>query len=122
MRLCDDNYIVPSPPVLSTFISKFPSELSYKWISVQIRRRALDLCGEILYNCLREIFPLNTKVSALMKNIPDAFFTAPVVYAVGNSYQIMVPVSCETLMWVAVGDRCYYDDSNGILRSAVTTH
>lgn len=57
-----------------------------------------------------------------MKNIPDAFFTTPVVYAVGRNYQIMVPVSCETLMWVAVGDRCYYDDSNGILRSAVTTH
>lgn len=57
-----------------------------------------------------------------MKPIPNAFFTTPVVYAVGRTYQIMVPVSCETLMWVAVGDRCYYDDSNGILRSAVTTH
>ena len=25
-------------------------------------------------------------------------------------------------MWVKVGDRCFYDDSNGILRSASTTH
>lgn len=57
-----------------------------------------------------------------MKAIPDAFATTPVVYAVGRTYQIMVPVTCETLMWVAVGDKCYYDDSNGILRSAVTTH
>ena len=57
-----------------------------------------------------------------MKRIPDVFFTTPVVYAVGHNYQILVPVSCETLMWVAVGDRCYYDDSNGILRSDVTTH
>ena len=57
-----------------------------------------------------------------MKLIPDAFKTTPVVYAVGSNYQIMVPVSCETLMWVSVGDRCYYDDSNGILRSATTTH
>ena len=57
-----------------------------------------------------------------MKKFPDAFLTTPVVYAVGNDYQIMVPVACETLMWVRVGDRCYYDDSNGILRSNTTTH
>ncbi len=57
-----------------------------------------------------------------MRQIPDAFLTTPVVYAVGHEYQIMVPVACETLMWVQVGDRCYYDDSNGILRSGVTTH
>ena len=57
-----------------------------------------------------------------MKSIPNAFATTPVVYAVGKNYQILVPVTCETLMWVSVGDRCYYDDSNGILRSAVTTH
>jgi predicted phosphodiesterase len=57
-----------------------------------------------------------------MKQIPTAFLTTPVVYAVGHDYQIMVPVSCETLMWVQVGNQCYYDDSNGILRSNVTTH
>jgi hypothetical protein len=57
-----------------------------------------------------------------MKQIPSAFFTTPAVYAVGREYQILVPVACETLMWVQVGDRCYYDDSNGILRSNVTTH
>ena len=57
-----------------------------------------------------------------MKPIPTAFLTTPVVYAVGHDYQIMVPVACETLMWVQVGDECYYDDSNGILRSNTTTH
>ena len=57
-----------------------------------------------------------------MKSIPAEFATTPVVYAVGKNYQILVPVNCETLMWVSVGDKCYYDDSNGILRSAVTTH
>ena len=57
-----------------------------------------------------------------MKQIPNAFLTTPVVYAVGHDYQIMVPVACETLMWVQVGGRCYYDDSNGILRSNTTTH
>ena len=39
--------------------------------------------------------------------------TVPIVYAVKNIYQIMVPVNCETVMWVQVGDRCFYDDSNG---------
>lgn len=48
--------------------------------------------------------------------------TTPAVFAVGNTYQIMVPVVCDTLMWVRVGDEEYYDHSNGIIRSAVTTH
>lgn len=48
--------------------------------------------------------------------------TAPAVFAVGNTYQIMVPVTGASLMWVRIGDDCYYDDSNGIIRSAVTTH
>lgn len=48
--------------------------------------------------------------------------TVPAVFAVGNTYQIMVPVTCPTLMWVKVGDECYYDDSNGIIRSAVSMH
>lgn len=61
-------------------------------------------------------------MAADMKQIPSAFQTTPVVYAVGRDYQIMVPVTCETLMWVQVGDRCYYDDSNGILRSGTSTH
>ena len=54
--------------------------------------------------------------------IPREFLTTPIVYAVGKNYQIMVPVSCETVMWVKIGDQCFYDDSNGILRSACSTH
>lgn len=46
----------------------------------------------------------------------------PSVFAVGNTYQIMVPVSSETLMWVKIGENCYYDHSNGIMRSRVTVH
>lgn len=57
-----------------------------------------------------------------MKTIPNEFYTTPIVYAVGKEYQIMVPVSRETVMWVEVGDRCFYDDSNGILRSSRSTH
>ena len=48
--------------------------------------------------------------------------TAPAVFAVGDTYQIMVPVSAPSLMWVQVGEESYYDDSNGILRSAESTH
>lgn len=48
--------------------------------------------------------------------------TSPAVFAVGDTYQIMVPVTCPTLMWVRIGEDCYYDDSNGIIRSDVTTH
>ena len=57
-----------------------------------------------------------------MKTLPKEFATAPIVYAVRDTYQIMVPVTCETVMWVRVGDKCFYDDSNGILRSAISTH
>ena len=57
-----------------------------------------------------------------MKRIPECFQTTPIVYAVGKNYQIMVPVSKETLMWAEVGGKCYYDDVNGILRSNCTTH
>ena len=57
-----------------------------------------------------------------MKKIPEHFETTPIVYAVGKDYQIMVPVNCETLMWVDVGGNCFYDDVNGILRSNCTTH
>ena len=58
----------------------------------------------------------------MMKSIPVEFATTPIVYAVKDQYQILVPVTCETVMWVKVGDRCFYDDSNGILRSASSTH
>ena len=57
-----------------------------------------------------------------MKQIPECFATTPIVYAVGKDYQIMVPVTKETLMWVEVGGDCFYDDVNGILRSNCTTH
>lgn len=57
-----------------------------------------------------------------MKTIPNEFVTTPIVYAVGKDYQIMVPVACETVMWVKVGEHSFFDDSNGILRSACTTH
>ncbi len=50
------------------------------------------------------------------------FKSAPAVFAVGNTYQIMVPVKSETLMWVKVGERSFYDHANGTMRSADPIH
>lgn len=55
-------------------------------------------------------------------NLPELFTTAPAVYAVDREYQIFVPVSRECVMWVTVGEKNFYDDSNGILRSSSMTH
>ncbi|MCQ2428798.1 MAG: metallophosphoesterase [Clostridia bacterium] len=55
-------------------------------------------------------------------SIPDIFVTYPTVYAVADRYRIIVPVTAESVMWVKVGERCFYDDSNGILRSSSMTH
>ena len=52
----------------------------------------------------------------------SVFKTNPAVFAVGENYQITVLVNCETVMWVRVGDKCFYDESNGILRSAKRIH
>ena len=57
-----------------------------------------------------------------MKSVPKEFLTAPTVYAVKNTYQNMVPVAEPLVMWAEVGGRCFYDDSNGVLRSACSTH
>ena len=48
--------------------------------------------------------------------------TAPVVFAVQDTYQIVVPVDGECLMWVQIGDNTYCDDTNGILRSLSEVH
>lgn len=57
-----------------------------------------------------------------MQNLPENFETFPVVYAVRDRYIIIVPVKEETVMWVRIGEKEYYDESNGILRSASVTH
>lgn len=47
---------------------------------------------------------------------------APAVFAVGDEYQIMVPVARRSLMWVTVNGKNYYDDSNGIICSREKIH
>lgn len=50
------------------------------------------------------------------------YLTVPAVFAVEDKYQITVKCEEECTMWVRVGDKCYYDHSNGILRSAEDIH
>ena len=48
--------------------------------------------------------------------------TAPAVFAVGKKYQIMVEVTKESLFSVRIGDKIYYDESNGIMNSLSPLH
>ena len=48
--------------------------------------------------------------------------TKPAVFAVKDTYQIMAPVISPSLFWVRVGDKFYYDHSNGIMRSLSEIH
>ena len=46
----------------------------------------------------------------------------PAVFAVDKYYQIMMPVEEQSLFFVKVGDKYYYDESNGIMRSRNEIH
>ena len=50
------------------------------------------------------------------------FCTCPVVFAVKDEYQIMIPVKSELLMWVEIGGEKYFDEVNGIIRSSKNIH
>ena len=48
--------------------------------------------------------------------------SCPAVFAVSKEYQIMIPFNCETVLWITVGDKKYYDHTNGVLRSMTPVH
>ena len=48
--------------------------------------------------------------------------TSPAIFAVGNTYQIMVELEIEALMSVKIADKIYYDESNGIMNSLSPLH
>lgn len=48
--------------------------------------------------------------------------TAPAVFAVEDTYQILVPTAAPCLFWVKVGDEEYFDESNGIMKSLSELH
>ncbi len=54
--------------------------------------------------------------------LPEALLSAPTVFGVERDYQIFVPMTCEAVVWVKVGEETFYDDANGILRSGKRIH
>ncbi len=57
-----------------------------------------------------------------MNNLPELFKAYPAVYAVADRYVIIVAVNSPCTMWAKIGDREFFDDSNGILRTSSLTH
>ncbi len=47
---------------------------------------------------------------------------APAIFAVDKNYQIMLACKKPCLFFVKVADKCYYDESNGIMRSGNDIH
>ena len=48
--------------------------------------------------------------------------TKPAVFAVKDTYHIMVQSPEESIMWVKVGDKIYCDECNGVFRSRTPVH
>ena len=48
--------------------------------------------------------------------------TKPAVFIVGDNYQIMTCVDRAELIWVKVGDKEYFDASNGVMRTGSLFH
>jgi hypothetical protein len=61
-------------------------------------------------------------VEVTMNNYPELFKTYPSVYAVRDRYVIIVAVNSPCTMWAKIGNEEFFDDSNGILRTASLTH
>ena len=57
-----------------------------------------------------------------MLEIPQQLRFFPAVFAVNDTYQIIVSSHEETVAAIRVGDNVYYDDANGILRSRCYAH
>ena len=50
------------------------------------------------------------------------FQPEPAVFVVNDSYQIMMYMVRPAIVWIQIGEECFYDDSNGILRSNHAIH
>jgi hypothetical protein len=49
--------------------------------------------------------------------LPEDMICFPTVFAVGDNYQIFVLMEREAVVRVRVGERTFYDDACGVLRS-----
>ena len=59
-----------------------------------------------------------------MKNtqLPQDMRCFPTVFAVGEHYQIFILMKREATVRVRVGDRTFYDDACGVMRSGKQMH
>lgn len=48
--------------------------------------------------------------------------STPAVFAVGDHYQIMIPVKRKCLVWVKIGDATYYDATCGVMNGLTKVH
>ncbi len=89
-------------------------------LTFQMEGKAQDICEKIekMYSAACEIAEI--KSNAFQVKIDDEL--APAVFVVNREYHIMMYPSAPCLMWVKVGDKIYYDEMNGILRSLTTVH
>ncbi len=46
----------------------------------------------------------------------------PAVFAVGENYQITVPISKPSIFWIEIDGNKYFDEQNGIMRSLCLVH
>ena len=58
----------------------------------------------------------------MAKILPEVMESHPTVFALHDTYQIFIPFTWEVIVSVRVGDEMFYDDANGMLRSATTIH
>ena len=58
----------------------------------------------------------------MKKAVPVNLNAHPSVFAVEDRYEIITPFDCSAVVWVEIGDKKYYDDSNGILKSGNYVH
>lgn len=89
-------------------------------LTFQMDGEVQDVCRKIeqMYLAARRIAEI--KANAFQVRIEDEL--APAVFVVNQEYHIMMYPSAPCLMWVKVGDKVYYDEMNGILRSLATVH
>ena len=83
--------------------------------------KSLDFCGKMWYHKQKTSGTTGAKVEEYQMNTTCMSYP-PAVCAVRQTYQILVPVHTPTVLWVRVGKKIYYDDSNGILRSDTVLH
>lgn len=55
-------------------------------------------------------------------SIPENMKACPSVFAVRDTYQLIILFECDAVVWVEINGECYYDEVDGILRSNRSLH